>query len=70
MSKQELELMNLRYNLIVIFHISQGTVWLHCVISQLNEATALIKHSPSSTANVLIGERDLPIAESALQSHV
>ncbi len=65
MSKQEWELMNLRYNLIVIFHISQGTVWLHCVISQLNEATALIIHCPFSTANVLIGVRDLPIAESS-----
>ena len=68
MSKQEWELMNLRYNLIVIFHISQRAVWLHCVISQLNEATALIIHRPFSRANVLIGERDLPIAESSPQA--
>lgn len=49
--------MNLRYNLIVIFHISHGAVWFRCVISQLNEATALIIHCPFSSANVLIGGR-------------
>ena len=69
MSKQEWDLMNLRYNLIVIFHISQGTVWLPRVISQLDGATALIIHCPFSRANVLIEERDLPTAKSSLQGH-
>ncbi len=40
--------MNLRFNLTVIFYISQGKVRLYCVISQLNEATALIMHRPQS----------------------
>lgn len=62
--------MNFRYNFIVIFHISQGLVWVHGVISQLNEATALIIHRSFSTANVFIVERDSRLNPPHRQLHV
>lgn len=59
-----MEIMNLRYNLIVIFHISQGTVWMHCVISQIKWSHCI--NNTSSIQNSKCVNRGESLAHSGI----